>query len=168
LKVRGTALAIVAICSICSAAAKAQNRSNNGDFSLLMLFVSNKERFLREWLQPTPPQLSTTNKTIRNVPIFMNLILAGCAADPSGNCNVTADVTIIDPIGNKYSEYKDMKIFSGKASGSVLMALSPAALAMRVEDGERLGPYRFVVTATDKVTDTQVTVEDAVTVSESN
>jgi hypothetical protein len=141
-------------------------QANNGDFSLLMLMADDKERFLREWLQPTPPNLTTTNWAVRNKPLYINLILAGCAPDAEGNCNVSGSYSITDPLGKNYGKHDDVPVFKQRATGPKLMALSPVALALRVEDGEALGPYKIVVKVTDRNSGKSLVVEDVVEVVE--
>jgi hypothetical protein len=140
--------------------------AKDGDFTLLQLFTDSDSRLVEEWKQPTPPNLTTTSQTVRNKPIFMALILSGCQPDPSGKCDVTGDIQILDPSGGIYGDYKRTPIYSGPIKSPNLLMLSPTMLGMTVEDGEPLGRYRFVVTVTDHIASKALKVEDSVVVSE--
>jgi hypothetical protein len=143
-------------------------RANDGNFTLLQLFTDSDDRFHKEWEQPTPPNLTTTHSAFRNKPVFMALILSGCAPDATGKCNVTGDIKIFGPTGKIYGDYKQTPIFNGVVSNPLLLMLSPTMVGMTVEDGEPLGQYLLVVTITDHVAAKSLTVEDSISVGEAS
>lgn len=138
-----------------------------GDLRVLQLWSTDRERFLDEWLQPTPPRLTTNSEIQRNKPIYQFIIFSGCQANIAGNCNLSGTVTMTDPAGEAYG---DPLIFPAwdnlpQPEGS-LLSLSAASIGLTVEDGERLGIYRVKLSFTDEVAKVTATSEVGILVEE--
>lgn len=138
-----------------------------GDLRVLQLWSTDRERFIDQWSQPTPPRLTTNSEVQRNKPIYQFIIFSGCQANMAGNCNLSGKVTMTDPAGEAYG---DPLIFPAwdnlpQPEGS-LLSLSSASIGLTVEDGERLGIYRIKLSFTDEVAKVTATSEVGILVEE--
>ncbi|WP_373490922.1 hypothetical protein [Parasphingorhabdus sp.] len=141
--------------------------ARNGNLRVLQLWSTDSARFLREWAQPTPPNLTIDSKVRRNKPIEQFIIIGGCQANVAGNCDLSGVTTMTDPAGEVYGETLTFKAWDNlpKPSGNVL-SLSPMGTGLRVEDGEKLGTYRIRLSITDNVAKITATTEVEILVVE--
>jgi len=138
-----------------------------GELRVLQLWSTDSERFIEQWSRPTPPKLTTDNRVQRNKPIEQFIIFGGCQADASGNCNLSGELTIVDPEGEPYGETMNFAAWDNlpKPKGEVL-SLSPVGIGLRVEDGEKLGTYRIRLAVTDEVAKVTAITEVEILVEE--
>lgn len=138
-----------------------------GDLQVLQLWSDDAERFLGEWAQPTPPQLTTTTSIERNRQITLFLIFGGCRADAEGNCHLTGRIAVLDPDGAPYNDHADVAFWDNQpAPPAGTLALSPQGLGLIIEDGEKLGPYTVRVSVTDVNAGVTADTEQVLTVVE--
>jgi len=144
-----------------------QNESWAGDLHILQLWSDNQEQFLKEWEQPTPPNLTTTNRIERNKPIFLFLIFDSCKADAKGNCNLVGSVDILDPDGSPYGKHDGVKFWDNlPAPETKSLVLSPGGIGLVIENGEKLGRYTVHVAVTDTIANVTAHTEDVITIVE--
>lgn len=128
------------------------NEARSGAFYAVQLSFDDPDRFEREWgVKTEGAHLSTTTVAYRNKPIFVTAILAGCAADAQGNCDVTADIKVIDPNGSVYAEHQGVEAWRARQPPAERLVLSAARLGIVIEAGEPLGVYRIRLTLHDNV-----------------
>lgn len=142
-------------------------RARAGNLQVVQFWADDAQTFLAEWARPTPPRLTVTTATLRNDPITMFIVFAGCTPDPQGNCRLTGKTEMTDPDGLPYGTGHEFPVSqSPAATDPTLLVLSPSSLQVTIEDGEKLGTYRMRLSVTDEVAGvTAVTVEE-LTVSE--
>lgn len=138
-----------------------------GDFQALQIATVDDKRLLREWAQPTPPNLTTNEATERNKPIYVFIVFSGCQADARGECDVVADFEVIDPKGRPYGKQVSTPLLKGKPAGSpAMLQLGNASMGLTVEDGEGLGVFRVRTKVTDRNARRSVVTEQSLAVTE--
>ena len=80
------------------------------------LLVTNQPGtvFMR-WQQGEKLTLQNVKTARRGEPVAAFVLLTSCSPDKQGNCDVRANMVLIDPHGNVYGESKDSKVWVGKA-----------------------------------------------------
>jgi len=122
-----------------------------GDLRIIHLWSNDPEGFLEAWSGPTPPNLPTTSRAIRNQPVQQFILYVNCTPNEAGNCLLTARATITAPDGTPYGE--PMAFTALPASPPVPrnnIGLAPNSIGLRIEDGEQLGEYRIDLAVTDE------------------
>jgi hypothetical protein len=142
-------------------------RARAGSLLVLQLWADDQERFLEQWNQPTPPNLTNTTSTRRNDPVTMFIIFAGCTPNAEGNCRLTGNVEFTDPDGLPYGTGHEFVVSDGPAGPKPeLLVLSPASIGLVIEDGEKLGKYRVRLSVTDQVAGVTAVTEEVLAVTE--
>ena len=140
--------------------AKYANEARAGKLHVLQLWSVDQKRFLKQWSQPTPPNLTTNDSVERNKPIFQFIIFDSCQADEAGNCNLTGVITMKDPNGLPYGETIRFPVWDNKpAPPPKVLSLAPAGIGLTVEDGEPLGAYKVRMSVTDHNAEVTATTE---------
>ena len=122
-----------------------------GDLSLVHLWTTDPEGFLAAWGRETPPTLSSTLRTVRNVPIQQFILYANCEQDDEGHCHLRARVEITAHDGTPYA---DPMIFDALPKGAPVVerdhiGMAPVSIGIRVEDDEQIGTYTVELALTD-------------------
>ena len=122
-----------------------------GDLHVVQMWSDDEDRFMREWAQPTPPNLTVSTETVRNKPITQFILFGGCTSDTAGNCYLTANVEMTDPNGERYGEVFNFAVWDNlPAPQPNVFILSPNGVGLVIEDGEQLGIYRVRLAVTDE------------------
>lgn len=123
-----------------------------GDLRIMQLWTTDPDGFRASFAGPAPPRLPLSLTAERNRPIHQFILYANCHRDPDDNCWLTARVNITAPDGTPYGEplaFDALPMGPGAPRGTI--GLSPASLALIVEDGEQLGRYRVELAVTDEI-----------------
>lgn len=128
-------------------------------FGALALSTSDYDGFMREWASPTPPTLPTTTLAERGQRVTFMLLFHGCRAGADGNCNVTADFSILRPDGTSYGEMPAAPIWRGPAVGDNSLRLAEAGPALIVEPEDPAGTWTLRARVTDHIRGVTVQVE---------
>lgn len=143
-------LALLVQASALSGSAELTNQAKVKNLMLVQLWSKNPDEFLKEWNQPTPPNLKTSTTIERNKTIEAFVIFAGCKGDALGNCNLNGSYVIRDPDGAVYGEQSNIDFWSGPELAGKELRLSPVGARLTIEDREKLGVYTVRITATDR------------------
>jgi hypothetical protein len=76
-----------------------------------MVFVTaDPDTFVQQWERPARPgnlpQATTIAKVQRGQTLAALNLFSGCTADPTGNCDATADFHLAKPDGSDYARHK--------------------------------------------------------------
>lgn len=133
-------------------------------FGAMLLLTHDLDGFLRAWNGPTPPNLPTTSQVERGRPVNVMLLFYGCGAGQDGNCNVTAEYTILQPDGRPYGQPQSGAVWQDMALDQPSLRLATSGLALRVEADEPLGNWILRARVTDHVRGVTLHVENRLTV----
>ena len=136
-----------------------RSEATRDGFGAMMMITPDVEQFWAAWAGPSPPQLVTTDRAVRNRPVHAMLIFTGCRAGADGNCDVDAAFTILAPDGSRYGEVLRGKVWEGPPPPGRNLQLSVGSVALRVEPHDPLGTYTIRAELTDRVAGTSVSVE---------
>jgi hypothetical protein len=134
-------------------------QASRDGFGALALSTPDYDGFMREWSRPTPPTLPTTSVAARGQRVTFMLIFHGCRAGPDGNCNVTADFSILQPDGRPYGETQTAPIWRGPAVEDQSLRLAESGPALIVEPADPMGIWTIRARVTDHVRGVTVEVE---------
>lgn len=140
------------------------SRSSRDGFAAMMLVTDDSEAFWRAWDGPTPPQLPTTSRAVRNQPVNGMVIFSGCAAGPDGNCDVTAEFVFLRPDGSRYGESLRGDLWKGPPAPGPTLRLGTGSAALIVEPGDPMGVWTIRARVTDNVRGVTLQIEQRVTV----
>jgi len=130
-------------------------RKSNEGFGAMLLFTRHNEALTEAWeREPSPdykPEIITCDEVARNEPIMGVVFFTGCAPDEQGNCDADVRFTIIEPDGETYGELPPAELWQGKpAPPAHYVQLGVARMGVRIEDGEKLGPYEVRAEVCDR------------------
>ena len=143
------------------------NVANLGAFGAMQIATTDADRFMADWNKPSAAvQAVLTTETVRHRPIVTFILFTGCRADASGNCNVTADYEMTDPVGKRYDLTPGSKVWVGlpPPPGRSLQ-LSADGYGNMFEEKDALGRYRVQATITDHVAGVTLRTEQTLVVS---
>lgn len=140
------------------------SRASYKGFAVFQIATLDGEGFAARWNRPTPGvEVAATSKVARNQPVFTFILFTGCASDQAGKCNVTADFRMFDPAGKSFGEQIGSPVWVGlPPPPKYVLQLSTQYLGMVVENKDRLGSYRIVVTVTDHISGITLTTEQTI------
>jgi hypothetical protein len=139
-------------------------RATQQGFGVMMLTTDDDAEFMRAWEGPTPPHLVTTTRAARGVPLFAMVLFHDCRAGADGNCNVSAEFTILQPDGAVYGELMRGEIWRGPPAPPGSIRLGASGPALRVEPQDPMGTWKIRARITDHVRGLTIEVELEVTV----
>jgi hypothetical protein len=129
-----------------------------------MLVTDDSEGFWRAWDGPTPPNLPTTDRTVRGRPVNAMIIFFGCMAGADGNCDVTAQFVFLKPDGSPYGEMLSGPVWRGRPAPGANLQLSESSVGLIVEPEDPIGVWTIRAMVTDNVRRSTISVEQDVTV----
>lgn len=138
----------------------------SGGFGVMQIATNDPDQLMVEWRKPTPGvSVKGSTQTPRHRQITTFLVFKGCRADASGNCNVTADFDVFNPTGKPcaQSRLNEVWVNHPPAPGSNLQ-LSSTGFGISFDDGDPLGAYRVLATATDHNAGITLRTEQVLTV----
>lgn len=142
-------------------------QASKDGFGVLMLVTDDPQGFIRAWAGPTPPNVSTTEKVTVGKSVETMLIFSGCRAAEDGNCDVSAEMSIIGPDGKPYGETLRGPIWKGPPMPQYVLQLGESGAGFRLEPQDKLGFYTLRAKVTDQVAGTTLMVEQTITASAS-
>jgi len=139
---------------------------SNGDFGAQLIVIGDEEAFFRRWLTPSAEvRLDTVSEVERGGSVIVPVIFSGCRADASGNCDVTADYTILRPDGSVYAESNQVEIWRNRpAPPPGLLELAVEYMKLIIEPSDPEGAYTILARVTDHVLDVSLVLTQHVTV----
>lgn len=143
------------------------SRASKDGFGVMMLVTNDPKGFVEAWQGPTPPQITTTDRAIRGKPVEAMILISGCRPAESGNCDVAGQLSITGPDGKPYGDTYDASVWQGPPGPQYSLQLSQSGIGFVVDPEDRLGTYTLRAKVTDKVAGTTVSVQQAITASES-
>lgn len=141
-----------------------RSRAARDGFGAMLLTTNDREGFLRAWDGPTPPHLDISDRATRGAPIAAMLLFYGCRAGADGNCNVTAEFTILQPGGQVYGEPFSGEAWRGAPGPDGAIRLSTTNISLIVEPQDPMGIWTIRIRITDHVRGLVLEVEREVTV----
>jgi len=142
------------------------SRSADG-FSATLLLTDAPDAVLQSWSEPTGgvgAAVKTTETIERGAPIVAFVFFSGCFPDEHGDCNASADFTILRPDGSVYEKFDDRDLWRGKpAPPRGTLRLSAEYVGVVIEPGDPLGTYEIRVDVHDRITGTTLPLRDVFT-----
>lgn len=142
------------------------NFAASDSFGIMQIATNDPDQLMTEWKKPTPGvSVKGSTQIPRHRQITTFLIFKGCHADASGNCNVTADFDVYDPIGKPCAQSRLNEVWVNQpaAPGSNLQ-LSSTGFGLSFNDDDLLGAYRVLATVTDHNAGVTLHTEQVLTV----
>lgn len=134
-------------------------QASRDGFGVLALSTPDYDGFMQAWAGPTPPTLPITSTAERGQRVTLMLIFHGCQAGPDGNCNITADFSILRPDGSSYGEMPGAPVWRGPAVTGQTLRLAETGPALIVEPADPAGTWTLRARVTDQVRGVTVEVE---------
>ena len=131
---------------------------SSGDLKVMLLLTDDLNEIQQRWAQPNSPTLDPINAARVGEPVYAVLIFTGCAADPSGNCRLVADITFTDPEGLAFKSAHDRPVCLGAPPPYGQLQLAQEATSATVTHGPR-GTYTVSVSVHDRVLSTGLDLE---------
>jgi hypothetical protein len=170
---KGVFVAVLFAAAIPAAAADAPagrpNVASSGDFSAVQFANPDPQAVLEAWINPTAAgvQLKTDDRGRRDQPIYTFVIFRGCRTDAAGNCTVTADFEVEDPLGRPYVQQKRVRSWVNKPPAPPPnYTLATGYLGLVVERRDMTGPYKVRMTLTDQVSGVSLHTEQILSIAE--
>jgi hypothetical protein len=141
------------------------SRSMDG-FSATLLLSDAPDEVLQSWTAPTTVNAAvrTADTVERGAPIVAFVFFSGCLPDESGNCNASADFTILRPDGSVYENFSGRDLWKGKpAPPGGTLRLSAEYVGVVIEPGDPLGTYQVRVDVHDLNAGTTLPLREAFT-----
>jgi len=139
------------------------SHAHSGDFAVMLVVTADPDGFLKQWEQPDQPgylpRVTTTSKLRRGETIVAFVVFAGCGADTSGDCNSTADFSLLKPDGSEYGKLATGELWRKKKPPPTHLQLGVGQLRVRIEPDDPLGTYTLKVAAHDLVAHKDVPLE---------
>ncbi|MCM2257879.1 MAG: hypothetical protein NDJ94_19775 [Vicinamibacteria bacterium] len=137
------------------------------DMTASLVVTNQPGTLFMRWQEGRDLQISNVKRARRGEPLAAIVLFSGCAADPSGRCNVTMDMTVFDPHGGKYGEASDTEVWVGKpAPKPGASQLSVGYMKIRIEPKDPPGSYKIKATVADRVSGRSVVTQWAFEVPE--
>lgn len=107
-----------------------------------LVLIDDEEAFLKEWETPEShvATVKSASKMKRGAVLSAELLFFGCGR-PKGNCDATADFTVLKPDGSVYGNIRGAIAWSGPAPKPEIVVLSSAHLRMLIDPAGQLGEY---------------------------
>ena len=118
-----------------------ENRKSEKDFGA-QLFLTENVKFFDDWNKPETPELSTTNRANRNVPLYTVFLFSNPGLDASDSADVTVDIAVRKPDGAIYAERKNLLGWKGPYRAPPFsLQLAVGRLRIRIEPQDPAGDY---------------------------
>jgi hypothetical protein len=128
-----------------------ENRKSEKDFGAQLLLTEDT-KFFDDWNKPETPQLNTTERARRMVPLHTVLLFSNPGLDQSESADVTADITVRKPDGSIYADQKDLPCWKGKYQAPPFsLQLAQGRLGIRIEPNDPGGTYLVEVKIRDNI-----------------
>lgn len=137
-------------------------QGRSGNLSARLILVQDRDAFWRAWRGPKPPRIAETNVITTVQPATALLIFSGCRAGGNGRCNVGVSYTITGPDRRPYGQPVAGAAYAGPAPAGSNLVASPAALTIKLDPGDKPGPYIIQAVVTDRVSGATVTLKRGV------
>ena len=121
-------------------------------FTASLLVTNQPSTLFMRWEQGEKIELPNVQKARRGEPIAALLLFSGCGADRSGNCDVKADIVVLDPSGKVYGESKSTEVWVGRPAPSAgATQLGVGYLMIRIEPKDPPGLYTIKAHVKDHI-----------------
>jgi hypothetical protein len=123
--------------SVASSSMKAKNGFG------AQLWLIDDERFFDEWNKPTPGvKITPVNHATRGKPLSAVIIFAGPAVGSNGLCDVTGDIIVRRPDGEKYGDITAANLWQKLPPPKAgELQLGVESLGMKIEKKDPEGKY---------------------------
>ena len=123
---------------------------SDGNLGVQVVLTPDEKKFRNTWNAATaPPQLRSVDTVRRGEPISAVVLLHGCTAARSGNCDADVKFTLIDPTGKRVDAGQGPLWSLPPQSGRIL--LSNTSVTIGFDGTDQPGTYKLQADVTDKV-----------------
>lgn len=130
----------------------------SGDLAARLILVDDLPGFWRAWRGPPPLKVRETNTVTTTKAAHAVLLFVGCKAGADGKCNVGVTYTITGPDKRAYGKPVSGTAYTGPPSKGTKLLASPGALSMKLDNGDKPGPYLIQAVVKDRVSGATVTL----------
>lgn len=123
-------------------AGDAAERKAVGGFGAHLLVVEDPQGFIREWVKPEPPRITTASTVKPGKPIGVLVLFAGCKPDAQGACRTEVDYAVYKPDGGLYAERKEQTLWKEEAPPPPVIQLGRAILVLKMRKDDPAGEYK--------------------------
>lgn len=134
----------------------------SGNLAARLILVDDLPGFWRTWRGPPPPKIRETNTMSTVKAAHGVLLLTGCKAAADGKCNVGVTYTILGPDKRPYGKAISGTAYNGPSAKGARLIASPGALSVKLENGDRPGPYLIQAVVKDRVSGATLTLRRGV------
>jgi hypothetical protein len=136
-------------------------------FTAMIILTNRIDDFLSQWKKPDdpahPPTIHRVTRASLGERISAVVVFNGCSAAVDGNCDAFVDFTVLGPGDVELAVKKDAELWRGEPPTSDI-SLSHARLDLGLEKTDPTGTYRIRAVVRDRVSQRQVTLEQALEV----
>lgn len=137
-----------------------------GMLRVQQIATNDVRQLLEAWAKPTiGVSLNVTTRTVRGKPITTFLVFFGCAPDPSGNCNLTADFDVTDAQGKVTLVTKAIAIWTKPPSANAAYLLSMSSFGVGFDEADEIGDFNINVVTVDHVAGVKVRTRQTITLT---
>jgi len=126
---------------------------SSGDFGAQLLLIGNENDFFKRWETPSETvKFETVSEINRGEPLITPIIFSGCYVNKSGNCMVSAALTILRPDGTTYADMPQVEVWENKPPPPKgILELGVGYLKVIIEPEDPDGTYTVQAKVTDNV-----------------